>query len=272
MTFLKKHHLLLFLALCLFSFNQDNTRNRVIEPQQGELRKITNEAFKRGEILSYRIHYGFMDAATATLQVTDENKSLGGRSTYHIIGIGLSKGSFDWFFKVRDRYETYIDEEAMVPWMFIRRVNEGGYIINQNYVFNHYKKKVDCDGKVYDAPEFAQDMISSFYYARCLDFSNAKEGQIFSIPSFVDAEPFSLQIKFVGKETIKTEFGKIKCLKFRPVLQKGRIFKNEDDLKVWITDDKNHIPIRAQCDILFGSLKMDLQSYANLATPLAVVK
>ena len=231
----------------------------------------TNEAYKRGEVLKYRLHYGWMDAGEAVMQVKEEIKKIGSRSVFHVVGTGISKGTFDWFFKVRDRYETYIDEESLVPWLFIRRVEEGSYTLSQDYFFNHYKNKVDVGGgTLYDIPSNTQDMISSFYAARCIDFSNAKEGDIFTINSFVDKEIFELKIKYVGKETIKSDVGKIRCLKFSPVLQKGRIFKREEDLKVWISDDKNHIPIRAQADILFGSLKIDLSDYKELTNKMAL--
>jgi hypothetical protein len=237
-----------------------------------KLRVVENKAFKRGEILKYRVHYGWIDAGEAIIQVTEEKHTIEGRSAFHVIGIGYSKGSFDWFFKVRDKFESYIDEEALVPWKFIRRCNEGGYIINQDYKFDHYKKTVDANGVEYKTPDHVQDMISSFYFARNFDFSNAKKGDVFTIPSFVDKEIFDLKIKFVGRETIRTEKGKIKCLRFHPVVQKGRIFKSEDDLNVWISDDVNHIPIRAEAKILVGAIKMDLIGYANTAVPLAFIK
>ncbi len=110
---------------------------------QANFRSVNNQAFKRGEKLTYRIHYGFIDAAIATIEIKDEHKKFSDRNTYHIVGIGQSKGSFDFFFKIRDRYETFIDEEAMFPWFFGRRVDEGGYKIAQDYIFHHqlvYKK------------------------------------------------------------------------------------------------------------------------------------
>ena len=226
----------------------------------------TNEAFKAGESLSYRLHYGIIDAGVAVIEVMPEIKDFGGHKVYHIIGNGYSKGTFNWFFKVKDRFESYIDKDALVPWYFMRRCDEGGYIINQDYLFNHYAKKVDVgDGKKYDVPDGIQDMLSSFYYARNLDFTNAKEGTIYEIPSFVDKQTWTLKIKYVGKETISTDIGKYRCLKFRPLIQTGRIFKKEEDLNVWITDDKNHIPLRAQAKILVGSIKMDITSCKNLA-------
>ncbi len=245
----------------------------IIQENHKDLPEKANSAFSTGEVLNYRLHYGIIDAGVATLEVKPEIKTIGGREVFHIVGNGYSKGSFDWFFKVRDRYETYIDKKSLVPWLFIRRCDEGGYITNQDYVFNHFSNKVDVGkGEKISVPASTQDMISAFYAARNFDFSNVKEGDIFSIPCIVDKEMWDCKIKFICKETINSDLGKVRCLKFRPIVQKGRIFKKEEDLNVWITDDKNHIPIRAQAKIMFGSVKMDLSSVSNLANPIALVK
>lgn len=238
-----------------------------------ELPEIKNEAFKRGETLNFRLHYGIVDAGTATLSVTDESKDIAGRKTYHIVGIGVSKGAFDWFFKVRDRYETYMDEKALVPWLFVRRISEGSYKCSQDYVFNHFSEKVNVgNNELYDIGPNMQDMLSAFYHARTLDLSKAEPGDIYTVNAFVDKEIFPVKIKFIARETIKTNLGTFKCLKFRPVIQKGRVFKNEEDLNVWISDDKNHIPILGQAEVLVGSIKMELTSYSGLANPLSKVE
>lgn len=233
---------------------------------------VPNQAFVEGEKLKYRLHYGFIDAGEAVIEVKNESRIFGGRPTYHAVGIGYSKGAFDWFFKVRDRYETYIDRESLLPMAFFRRVDEGGYKINQNQIFNHYKNEVLSNGQTFKVPTGVQDMLSSFYFARNINFEKATNGQIFTVNSFVDNEIFPLKIKFVGREIIKTDVGKIRCLKFRPVIQKGRVFKNEEDLAVWISDDVNHIPMRVEAEILVGSIKMDIVSCEGLAGPLALIK
>ena len=242
--------------------------NQIIsnEYQLKDLPANPNTAFKEGEVLTYRLHYGIVDAGVAILEVKPSIIEISGRKVYHVVGNGYSKGTFDWFFKVRDRYETFIDKDAMVPWMFVRRVDEGGVKFSQDYVFNHYTKKVDVGaGEKYDVPVGIQDMLSAFYAARNLDFSEAKEGEIFALNSFIDKELWPVKMRFIGKETIKCEIGTYKCLKFAPIVQKGRVFKSEEDLTVWITDDKNHIPLRAQAKILIGSVKMDITSANNLA-------
>jgi hypothetical protein len=244
----------------------------ISNPNVIDLPSNPNTAFKEGEVLTYRLHYGIIDAGMAILEVKPSVMEISGRKVYHVVGNGYSKGTFDWFFKVRDRYETFIDKDAMVPWMFVRRVDEGGVKFSQDYVFNHYTKKVDVGaGEKYDIPVGIQDMLSAFYAARNLDFSAAKEGDIFSLNSFIDKELWPVKMRYVGKETIDCEIGTYKCLKFRPIVQKGRVFKSEEDLTVWITDDKNHIPLRAQAKILVGSVKMDITNASGLANESAKV-
>ncbi len=266
------------IVLVLSSAGYKFSRTDLIEQQivsygNGEsLPNVNNTAFKEGEILTYRLHYGALNAGIAVLEVKPQVLDVSGRKVYHIVANGYTNGAADWFFKVRDRYETYMDKDALVPWLFVRRVDEGGFKFSQDYIFNHYTKKVDVgNGEKFDVPVGIQDMVSAFYTARSLDLSNAKPGDIFSINSFVDKEIWPLKIKFIGRETIKTDIGKVKCLKFRPIVQKGRVFKKEEDLNVWISDDKNHIPIRAQADIIIGSVKMDITSANNLFNPLAKV-
>lgn len=257
-------------ALLLLSFTAKERFQSENISEVKELPMMNNVAFKRGEKLSFRLHYGVIDAGVATLTVTDENLKFGGRSTFHVVGLGSSNGMFDWFFKVRDRYESYIDEKALVPWMFVRRIDEGGYKASQDYVFNPYHGKVKiAEEKTIDVTPNIQDMVSSLYYMRNIDLSNAKIGDVFSVDCLVDGEIFPAKIKFIGRETLKTNLGKFNCLKFCPLIQKGRIFKHEEDLKIWITDDKNHIPIKAKAKVLVGSIQMELTGYSGLANPIA---
>ncbi len=236
------------------------------------LKKVKNEAFTANEVLEYRVHYGFMDAGEARLEVAPDMKTMGGRSCYRVIGTGNSTGAFDWFFKVRDRYESYIDSEALVPWLFIRRVQEGGYSNNQNVSFNHFMSTATSEKKTVNTPSHVQDLISALYYARTFDFANAAPGDTFLINTYLDDETYPLVIKYMGKETIKTQLGKFRCIVFKPYLSQGRVFKEKEGMTVWMTDDKNRIPVRAQADIMVGSIKMDLKGYRGLSNPVALVE
>ena len=266
---------ILFAVVLLSAFFAFNQQDQILisEENSPTLRSINHNAFQAGEKLEYRLHYGVIGAGTAKMEVHKMDKKIAGREVYHMVGTGRSKGAFDWFFKVRDTYETYMDVEGVFPWLFVRNVNEGGYEIHQTYKFAQNKNKVDNGkGKIFEIPLGVQDMLSSFYYARTIDFSSAKKNEIFTIWSFVDDELWPLKIRYMGRYTIKVSGKKYKAMKFHPVVQEGRLFENEEDVTVWVSDDGNKIPLLAEGKVLIGSVKMELTNYSGLANPIAKVE
>ena len=237
-----------------------------------ELRKVNQEAFVPGEQLKFRVHYGFMDAGEATLTVSPTLKTVFGKSCYQVIGEGKSVGAFDWFFKVRDRYESYIDKDAMLPWYFVRDVREGGYKVNQKVKFDHVNGLATSEKKAVKTPKHVQDLLSAFYFARTIDFSRAAPGDTFVIQTYLDDAIFPMMLKYTGKVILSTDKGKVRCMKFKPYVMEGRVFKEQESMTIWISDDKNRVPIRAEASLMVGSIKMDLLQYTGVAHPLALVK
>ncbi len=237
-----------------------------------ELRKINNTAFQRGEKLTFRAYYdailtGKVTAGEVTLEVTKENKTINGRNTFHVVGLGKTKGLFNLFFKVVDRYETYIDEEALVPWVFIRRVNEGGYIINQDVMFNHAQKIAVSNTAKVPVPEYIQDVISVFYYARTLDINHLNVGDSYPINFFIDDTVYNSHFIFLGIEDIKTSIGTIKCYKVKPKVATGIDFKEDYPMILYISADKNRIPVLGESKVIVGSVKLELIKYSGLKNP-----
>jgi len=237
-----------------------------------ELRKVNQEAFVPGEQLKFRVHYGFMDAGEATLTVSPTLKTVFGKSCYQVIGEGKSVGAFDWFFKVRDRYESYIDKDAMLPWYFVRDVREGGYTVNQKVKFDHVNGVATSEKKAVKTPKHVQDLLSAFYFARTIDFSRAAPGDTFVIQTYLDDAIFPMMLKYTGKVILSTDKGKVRCMKFKPYVMEGRVFKEQESMTIWISDDKNRLPVRAEANLMVGSIKMDLLEYTGVAHPLALVK
>jgi len=237
-----------------------------------ELRKVNQEAFVPGEQLKFRVHYGFMDAGEATLTVSPTLKTVFGKSCYQVIGEGKSVGAFDWFFKVRDRYESYIDKDAMLPWYFVRDVREGGYKVNQKVKFDHVNGLATSEKKAVKTPKHVQDLLSAFYFARTIDFSRAAPGDTFVIQTYLDDAIFPMMLKYTGKVILSTDKGKVRCMKFKPYVMEGRVFKEQESMTIWISDDKNRLPVRAEANLMVGSIKMDLLEYTGVAHPLALVK
>jgi hypothetical protein len=233
----------------------------------------TNNAFAVGEKLKYRVTYGIMDAGEATLEVKNTTKKGEGRELIHVVGKGRSLGAFNAFFKVDDTYESYIDKKGIFPWFFVRRVNEGGYKMSQDYTFKQDKAKVDNGaGKTFVTPEGIQDMLSCFYYSRTIDYSGMKVGEIKEFKVFMDDEIWPLKIKFVGDEVIHIRKGKFNCKKFLPVVIKGRVFANENDCSFWVTNDGNRIPIFVRAKIKVGVIKMHLVDWSGIKHEINMVK
>ena len=235
---------------------------------QKALRSVENHAFRPGEFLKFRAHYGFIEAGIMTIGVKNGMKKIGSRSCYHITGTAETKGAFDWFFKVRDRYESVVDSASIIPWLSFRRVSEGDYIKNQNISFNHYKDSATNDEKTLPIPENTMDVLSALYYSRTLPMENARPGDTFPIPAYLNNYTIPVTLKYLGKAVIKTELGVFNCIALRPLLPKGRVFEENEDLTIWVTDDTNRLPIRIQANVVVGSIKIDLISYENLAGPL----
>ena len=235
-------------------------------------KKVEQKAFKPGEKLRYRMTYGIFDAGEAILRVDLSDKKVKGRKLWRVQGTGKTISAFEWFYKVNDRYESYMDSEGMFPWMFVRRINEGGYKLNQDYTFFQHQNKVDNgEGKKFDTPDLVQDMISAFYYARTFDFSKAKMDERFLVNIFMDDELYPTEIKYKGKEVVKIRKGKFLCHKFAPVVQEGRVFTSEEDLTVYISADENKIPVLAKAKLQVGSMKIHLVEWEGLANKLAKI-
>ncbi|MFS4415860.1 DUF3108 domain-containing protein [Maribacter sp. 2307ULW6-5] len=230
----------------------------------------SHKAFKAGEWLKFRMHYLFLNASYATLHV--KNATINDKSVYHVVGHGETTGMASLFFKVDDTYESYFDKEDGKPYRFIRNINEGGYTKDVEINFDHEKNKAVLNDKKHDKkynfafPEGVQDLISGFYYLRNnYDPKELEVNEVIDLNMLYDDDGiFKFKLKYLGKEVLRTKFGKVECLKFRPMVQSGRVFKEEEGLALWVSNDDNRIPIRIKADIVVGSIKADLDAYNGL--------
>jgi hypothetical protein len=230
---------------------------------------IRNTAFQSGETTVYKVYYTlgvYIAAGEATFTLNLEH--LNNRAVYHIIGDGKTYSFYDNFFKVRDRYESFIDTANLQPLKFIRNVYEGGYKKYENVSFNQQTNTAITSDGVFKVPNCVQDVLSSIYYARNIDFEKYQPGDKIPFNMFLDNETYSLYIRYLGKEEVKTKYGKFRAIKFRPLLIKGTIFSGGENMTVYVSDDANHLPLRVESPISVGSVKVDMMSYRNLRYPL----
>ena len=231
-------------------------------------------AFKEGEWFKFKMSYsGFLKAGNATLSVKEAN--LDGRNVYHVVGKGWTTGAIKWFFKVKDRYESYFDKHTGAPYKFIRKIDEGGHTKDIEIKFDHKKRQAQVNNKKHKTNKTisiesdVQDMVSAFYYLRNnYDTDKIKEGDVVQLNMFFDEENYGFKLKYLGAETIKVTVNgsrvKVKTLKFRPYVMAGRVFKEEESLTLWVSADKNKIPLRVKADLAVGSLRADLEAFKGL--------
>lgn len=231
---------------------------------------MNNKAFQHGEVVKMIIYYStlgaYIGAGEATFTTTLERYN--GKPAYHAVGVGSTYSFFDNFFKVRDRYESYMDTSTLLPMKFIRQVNEGGYKIYNNVSFNHTSQTAVSTKGSFPISSCMQDVVSAIYYARNLDFSKCKPGDKIPFDMFLDDEVHHLYIKYLGREKIKTQYGKFRAIKFKPLLVKGTIFEGGEGMTAWVSDDPNHLLLRVESPIIVGSIKVDMMGYRNLRHPL----
>ena len=227
------------------------------------------QTFKDGESLRFKMSYsGFLRAGTAVLEVKETE--LNGKKVFYSKGTGWTSGMIKWFFKVDDKYESYFAKNEIKPYLFKRKIDEGGYKKHRNTTFNYASNKAyvqDFTKQTDTSVAFTdvQDMLSAFYYLRNSDVKNMKKGDEIAINMFIDSQIYPFKLRFLGKQVLKTTFGKVNTLLFRPLVQSGRIFKAEESVTLWITDDANKIPIKMKADLAVGSLRAELESYKGLA-------
>lgn len=231
---------------------------------------IRNTAFQAGETTTFTVYYTlgvYIAAGEATFSVNLEK--FNNKPVYHITGEGKTYGFYDNFFKVRDKYETFMDTATLQPMKFIRNIYEGGYKKYENVTFNQQSNTALTNDGTFKVPNCIQDVVGAIYYARNIDFSKYKADDKIPFSMFLDNETYNLYIRYLGKETIKTKYGKFKAIKFKPLLIKGTIFEGGEKMTVWVSDDGNHLPLRVESPISVGSVKVDMMGYRNLRYPLS---
>ena len=235
-----------------------------------------SSSFQAGEWLRFKLSYsGWMKACNATLEVSEityKNKPV-----YKVIGKGWTTGAIKWFFNVEDHYESHFDKVTGQPYKFIRNIDEGGYTKNRIVDFDYTQNKAlindlkENTKLTVDIEPNIQDLVSAYYYLRDhYDTNTVQKGSVVELNIFFDSEIFAFKLKYLGRETINTKFGKVKCIKFRPYVMAGRVFKEEESLTLWVTADKNKVPMRIKADLRVGSLRADLEAQKGLKHPFEI--
>jgi hypothetical protein len=239
---------------------------------QNEFRKTKNETFSPGEFLKYRVFYDSwitsnLTAGYGTMEIDPELQMINGRECYHITVTGNSAGLFNLFYKVRDRFETFVDTQGMMPLKFIRRTREGGYKRDDDVTFDQVRNIAQSRRATKNVTAYVQDIVSAFYYVRTWDFDTAEVNDAYYLDFFLDDSLYHSEIIFEGREWVDTDFGEIYCMKFKPKVAVGEIFQEPYPMELWVSDDRNKIPVLMRSAVFIGSVKIELVEYSGLRYP-----
>jgi len=238
------------------------------------------KTFKPNEKVRYEVYYNWgliwLNAGWVTFEV--KSGIYREKPVYVFYGAGESHKNYDWMFKVRDYYTSYLDKETRLPLYFNRENYEGGFEVHNIYKFDYDNDRIysftENSDKPYSEdtlklPDCTFDLMSLVYYTRNLDFSKLNPGDKVPLHTIIDNEFYELFIRYLGKETITLRNGDTyRCNKFSALLVEGTIFKGGEDMYAWITDDANNIPVLVEAKILVGSVKAILVDTKGLAHPL----
>jgi hypothetical protein len=242
-----------------------------------DYRQLNQKNFQRGELLSYKFHYGFVNAGVCDIEVLPQLYRVNNRICYKMNINGRTTGSTDFFFHVRNQYGSYIDTAAMIPQKSYRLIQEGKYKLTEVCEYDHNANlvKKNKNGKEdfsYKTPDNVQDIVSSYYYLRTFDFDKIQVGEMITLTSFLEDTTLNFSMQYLGKEVIKTDVGKINAIILSPMMPKNKLFKGKNPIKAWFSDDENKIPLKAEAEMVVGSVDMDIVSYKGLRNPLNIIK
>lgn len=235
-------------------------------------RRVVNNSFGPGEHLEYRVHYGFINAAEAIVDVSPTLYKVNERPCYRVNVDGRTVGAFDLVTRIRDTWRSYIDTSAILPQKFYSSLQENSYRKEENITFYHATNTVKAEERterdVFKVPDNVHDFISGYYFLRTIDFNKISSGQVIELPAFYDDTVYNMKVRYRGKDVIKTKSGKVNVLKLNPVLPQNKLFKDEESIRIFVSDDANKVPVKVEVDLWVGSMVMDLRRNVGLKQPL----
>ncbi|HSZ25351.1 MAG TPA: DUF3108 domain-containing protein [Cytophagaceae bacterium] len=233
--------------------------------------------YRPNESFELRVHYGFLTAGEAKVEVSDQHYLVNNKVCMKATCTGRSSGSFDLIIRIRDSWSTYIDTVSKISQRSFRHIEEGKYRRTEFVQFDYSGKKAIVDWenrdkskehREYDIAGDLQDIVSGAYYLRVIDYDKLKINDVFEINSFFEDKLYNFKIRYKGREHIKTEFGKINAIRLAPIMPENGLFSGENSIRLWLSDDKNRLPLKIQAEMFVGAVEIDLKGYQNLKYPI----
>lgn len=254
----------------------------VMNRASGNYEAIHHNSFTKGEVLEYKVKYSFITVGKAQIKVHDNYYKINGRGCYRIDVFGATSGAIDWVAKVDDNWGAYVDTAALVPHISYRKIKEGSYRKNELVKFDHVTnmiavKVVDKETGLFKEPEFIQapnnirDIVGGLMYLRALDFNQLDKGEIISVDAFFEDTVYDFKIIYAGKELLKTKVGEVNAIKLVPIMPDNDLFRGENPIAVWLSDDENKIPLKVEAEMVIGKAGCEIIGYSGLKNELEII-
>lgn len=260
-------YLSVYFLLFTFNFLLLNAQDTTIVNKVDTLRNLNQTAFGLGEKLVYDVGYSFITAGEAVFSIP-EIVTINERECYKVVFTVNSTPTFSLFYKVDDRYETYLDALGIFPWKFTQRIREGKYKYDFAAEFDQINNVAITKKGRYQIPAYVHDVVSAMFYFRTMDFSKSRPGQKVYLQNFHKDTTYQLAVKFLGYQQIKVDAGKFNCILVEPLIMEGGLFKSEGRIIIWMTNDERKIPVKVSTKVVVGSIDAELREFSGVNGPI----
>ena len=241
--------------------------------------------FQAGEELSFALQYtwGAMNTDVGHATIRLDTLTFNGEKAFLIDAFGKTTRFFDWVFKVREDFKSWFTRDGMRPLKFTRDTYEGGYVAKNTYLYDWNAQEPVIHADVYSSKRGQKsldlpltpctfDLPSLFYFARNMNFDVVDPGKRYPMTFAIDDEVFNVYFILHGRETIKVKgIGEVKVIKFGAKLLEGEVFKGEEDMIIYISDDMNRLPVYFEAPLLVGRATGRLTEWEGLKHPFSSI-
>ena len=243
------------------------------------VRNIPQSSFGRGETIKYTVHYGLINGGEATVETGGSLEHVNSRPCYKATVSGRTTGSFDFFLRIRDQWRAYIDTTSILPLRAQREIAEKNYRKKETIDFDHLRDMAEVVDHSHEnarstvkVANNTLELVSGFYYLRTINFDRMRVGDVVRMPGYFDGDNFVLDVVYKGRETVETKAGDVRTFKLVPKMPNNKLFRGENAISVFLSDDGNKIPVLFQAEMFVGTVKVDMVSYRGLKWRLNMAK
>jgi Protein of unknown function (DUF3108) len=261
----------------------------IFQPVHGQVtyeqvvKKSSNQIFNFGEELTYKATFLGMTVGKATTRVDGKHHKILGNNCYKVDVIGETSDWISWVTRVKDTWGAYIDTTNLYTRASYRIIREGNYKRDEWVTHDHNTKTASVQvidkktgkykpAKVYsNIPEGTTDIVGGFILLRFFELEKMKKGDTLKLTGFLEDAAYTLKIVYKGQEVVKTKVGKIPCHLLMPVMPKNDLFDGTNSISVWISADKNKIPVKFSAKMFVGHTGVELTGFRGLKHGLKLV-